>query len=212
VVATALHGGSDPGNLRATLPVYAANSLWEVVHLGQFVGYLLLLGGLVALATSLADGVPAALARFGLVLAVVAVAIYGANQGVDGVAIKFVARQWVAATPAHKAQAFAIADAVRHIEIGLTSLFQFTLGGALLLFGLATAMGAAYPRLLGIAGAALGLLYLASGALLAHYGFTFINVTAGIAGVLLAAWFLVLAVLLWRNAAKAPTPITETPQ
>lgn len=139
-VAEAFHGGHEPGNLPATLPVYAANSLWEIVHIGQFLGYLLLLVGLIALGRSIGDGAGAAVARLGFVVAVVAVAIFGVNQAVDGVAIKFVAEQWVDAPAAQKADAFHLANAVRHIEIGLTSFSQLTLGLALLLTGLATAL------------------------------------------------------------------------
>lgn len=93
-VAEGFHGGHQPGNLRATLPVYGANPYWEVVHIGQFLGYLLLLIGLVALYRSIGEGAGAALARLGFVVALVAVCVYGANQGVDGVAIQFVAEQW----------------------------------------------------------------------------------------------------------------------
>ena len=90
-VAEAFHGGHDPAGLEATLPEYAANTNWEVVHIGQFLGYALVLVGLVALYRSIMEGRGAALARLGYVTAVVATAIYAVNQAVDGVAIKFVA-------------------------------------------------------------------------------------------------------------------------
>lgn len=209
-VAEAFHGGHDPGNLRATLPVYAANSAWEVVHIGQFLGYLLLLFGFVALYRSLREGQGAALARLGVVAAVVAVAIYGANQGVDGVAIQFVADQWVEAPPAEKAETLRLANSVRHVEIGLTSFSQLTLGIALIVFGLAIALGRAYPRLLGWAGTALGALYLVVGVLVAHNGFTVVGLTAS-AGILLALWFLFLAVNLWRRAGAEVRPSARPP-
>jgi hypothetical protein len=96
-VADAFHGGHDPANLEATLPEYAANANWEVVHIGQFLGYALVLVGLVALHRSIAEGYGAALARLGYLTAVVATALYAVNQAVDGVAIKFVADDWVSA-------------------------------------------------------------------------------------------------------------------
>ena len=148
-VAEAFHGGHDPANLEATLPEYAANANWEIVHVGQFLGYILVLVGLVALHRSIVEGRGAALARLGYVTAVVATAIYGTNQALDGVATKFVADEWVSAPVAEKADAFRVAEAVRHIEIGLTSFAELTLGAALLLYGLAIALSDVYPKWLG---------------------------------------------------------------
>jgi hypothetical protein len=133
---------------------------------------------------------------------VVAVAIFGANQAVDGIAIKFVAEQWVDAPAAQKADAFRLANAVRHAEIGLTSFSQLTLGLALLLSGLATALVRTHPRPLGWTGMALGALYVVAGVLVAHNGFTVVGFTAT-TGLGLALWFLFLAVSLWRKAGEA---------
>ena len=155
-VAEAFHGGHDPGNLSATLPVYAANRIWELVHIAQFVGYLLLLLGLLAVYRSMHDGRSGTIARIGFVTAVVATAIFAVNQAVDGVAVKFVADQWVSAPTPQKAETFRIANAVRHVEIGTTSFSQLTFGLALLLNGLALALARSYPRLLGWAGMVLG--------------------------------------------------------
>ena len=110
-VAEAFHGGHDPGNLSATLPVYAANRIWELVHIAQFVGYLLLLLGLLAVYRSMHDGRSGTIARIGFVTAVVATAIFGVNQAVDGVAVKFVADQRVSAPTPQKAETFRIANA-----------------------------------------------------------------------------------------------------
>jgi hypothetical protein len=198
-VAEAFHGGHQPADLQATLPAYAANPYWETLHVGQFLGYSLLLGGLVALHRSLVVGRGAAVAHLGLVVVVVAGGIYGANQGVDAVANKFVAEEWVSAPPAEKADAFRVANAVRHVEIGLTGLTQVTFGIALLLYGLAIALGNAYPRVLGWAAMVVGAIYVSLGLLVVHAGFAFVGLTMA-AGALLALWFLVLAINLWRKA------------
>ncbi len=202
-VADVFHGGHRPADLQATLPVYAANPYWELVHIAQLLGYLLLLPGFAALQRSIGEGASAALARLGFVVAVVALAIYGANQGVDGVAIQFVAEQWVSAPAADKADALRLADAVRHVEIGLTGFTQLTLGIALLLYGLAIVLGRGYPRLLGWAATAIGALFVAVGVVTAHYGFADLRLTTT-AGLLLALWFLLLAVNLWRRAEGSP--------
>jgi hypothetical protein len=199
IAAGAFHGGGgEPNNLQATLPHYAANNYWELVHFGQFVADILLLVAFIALYRSITEGVSATLARLGIIVAVVAEAIYGVNQAVDGVAIKFVAQQWVSAPLAEKAGAFRIAEAVRHIEIGTSSLWTLTSGIVLLLFGLAIALGRAYPRLLGWAAIGLGASEVAYSLNLARNGFAMSALA--MATLLMAPWTLFLAFNLWRKA------------
>ncbi len=200
-VAEAFHGGHDPADFQAVLPEYAANANWEVVHIGQFLGYVLVLVGLVALYHSISEGRGAALARLGYVTAVVATAIYAVNQGVDGVAVKFVADEWVGAPAEEKADALRVAEAVRHIEIGLTSFVEVTWGAALLLYGVAIALSDAYPGWLGWAAVAVGIGWIVLGLLVAHNGFTQVTLNM-LLSALLGLWLLVLAVFLWRKAGK----------
>jgi hypothetical protein len=202
-VADAFHGGHNPADLEATLPEYAANANWEAIHIAQFLGYVLVFVGLVALYRSIAEGRGAALARLGYVTAVLATAIYAVNQAVDGVAVKFVADEWVSAPPAEKADAFRVAEAVRHIEIGTSSFAELTLGAALLLYGLAIALSDAYPGWLGRAAVAVGLGWIVLGLLVAHNGFTQVTLTM-VVSAMLGLWLLVLAVFLWRKAGKTP--------
>ena len=202
-VADAFHGGHDPADLEVVLPEYAANANWEVVHIGQFLGYALVLVSLVALHHSITEGQGVALARLGYVTAVIATAVYAVNQAVDGVAIKFIADEWVSAPAAEKANAFRVAEAVRHIEIGLSSFAELTLGAALFLYGLAIALSDVYPKWLGGAAVVVGAGWVVLGLLVAHNGFTQVNLTI-LVSVLLALWVLVLAVFLWRKAGKTP--------
>ncbi len=202
-VADAFHGGHNPADLEATLPEYASNANWEAVHIGQFLGYVLVFGALVALYRSMAEGRGAALARLGYVTAVVATTIYAVNQAVDGIAVKFVADEWVSAPAEEKADAFRVAEAVRHIEIGLSSFAELTLGAALLLYGLAIALSGAYPGWLGWAAVAVGIGWMVLGLLVAHNGFTQVTLTM-LVSALLGLWLLVLAVYLWRKAGKTP--------
>src|SRR5215216_1214852 len=135
-VANAFHGGNHPDDLEIVLPQYAVNANWEVVHIGQFLGYTLVFVALVALYRSIAEGRGAELARLGYVTAILATAIFAVNQAVDGVAVKYdVADEWVSASAAEKATALRVAEAVRHIEIGFSSFAELTLGAAHLLYG-----------------------------------------------------------------------------
>lgn len=207
-IAVFFHGGgAHPENLVATLPGYAANANWEVVHLAQFVGDALLLVGFLALYRSIiaraGTGASAALTRMGFVIAVVAEGVYAINQAVDGIAIKFVAQQWVSAAPDEKAVAFRIADAVRHIEIGTSSFWMLTSGLAILFFGLAIALGRTYPRLLGWAAIAIGIGLFANALNVAYNGFAFgspLGMVGVAAGFLLTLWSLILAFFMWRKA------------
>ena len=199
IVFGAFHGGGgEPNNLQSTLPHYAANNYWELVHLGQFVADILLLVGFIALYRSITEGVSATLARLGIIVAVVAEGIYGVNQAVDGVAIKFVAQQWMSAPLPEKADALRVAEAVRHIEIGTSSLWTLTSGIVLLLFGLAIALGRAYPRPLGWAAIGLGAIEVGYSLDLARNGFA--GSPLAMATLLIGPWTLALAFNLWRKA------------
>jgi hypothetical protein len=204
------HGGTPPEDLQAVLPQIAANDYWVVVHLAQFVGDVLMLFGFVALYRSIIEGASTgaspALARMGIVVAVVAEGVYAVNQAVDGIANKFVAQEWVSAAPAEKADAFRLADAVRHIEIGTSSLWALSWGITLLLFGLALALGRAYPRFLGWIAIAVGASQVVSALSLAYNGFPGPSSEGTLILVFMATSLialpltLLIAFFLWRKA------------
>jgi hypothetical protein len=156
-----------------------------------------MLVGFLALYRSIRDGVGVTFARMGIAVAVVAEAIYGANQAVDGVAIKFVAQQWASCAIIEKPQAMRIAEAVRHIEIGLSSVWTLTQCISLLLFGLAIALGREYSRVLGWSGIFVAGLQISYSFELARNGF--VMSPLAMAGLLFAPWSLWLAFSLWRK-------------
>ena len=67
---------------------YAASGQWTAIHLGQFVGMMVFITGLLVLflALNVQVGTAGWLNRFGAVSAVVALALYAVLQAVDGVA------------------------------------------------------------------------------------------------------------------------------
>ncbi len=199
-VPNAFHGGHQPHDLVVTLPQYATNANWIVVHLSQFFGLLLVVGGLVGLYRStIGHGV--VLAQLGLVTAVVGISVYAVNQAVDGVAIKFVAEEWVNAPAAEKDVAFRVAQAVRHIEIGLTSLTVLILGVAFILYGVAIELSRVYPRWLGWLTVVVGGLWGVVGIFFAYRGFSPLAITISLASVIIfLIWALAVAVLMWRRA------------
>jgi hypothetical protein len=200
VVTIGFHGGTPPENLQAIMPEIAANPYWEIVHHVEFVCDVMVLVGFYAVYRSIVvstTGMSATLARLGIVVAVVAEGIYGANQAVD-IANKFAAQQWVNAPLAEKAAAFGIANAVRHIEIATSSVWTLSAAIALLFFGLAIALGRAYPRPLGWAAIALAAVQVANSVELAYNGFVGTPLT--FVSLLLTPWAVVLVVYVWRKA------------
>ena len=141
----------DPMDNVAVFMEYAHSDIWTTVHLGQYFGFLFLLGGLVALYYSISarPGAGPGLAPFGLAAAVTAAASYTVLQAVDGITLKHAVDAWVSAPAAEKTATFAAAEAVRWTEIGMNSLSNFLTGLTLVLYGAAIALGRVYPSWLG---------------------------------------------------------------
>jgi hypothetical protein len=180
------------------------------VHLGQFTGMAILLAGLLALFFTLdvQAGTARWAGRFGAAAAVVALALYGALQAVDGVANKQADAAWVSAPDAEKAARFASAEAIRWLEWGMRSYQDFALGLALLLFAAAVVRTAGVPRPLAYLMGLSGLTYLAQGWVLGSEGFSPTHtVLIVLAWVLSLAWMIWLVVVAWRlRDAAAPSP------
>ncbi|MFE5838413.1 DUF4386 family protein [Arthrobacter sp. NPDC056493] len=198
--AGALHPeGANANDHAASFAEYARSDLWIGVHLGQFVGMAVLIGGLLVLGT-VAGGVPgrsAWAARFGKWAAVASLALYGALQAVDGVALKHSVDAWAAAEGAGKAVRFAAAEDMRWLEWGMRSYQSFVLGAALILIGAAVGSSRGFPRpvgyLMGLSGAA----YLAQGWIIGAEGFSGSNTVPTLAGIAL-----VLVWTLWLLASS----------
>ena len=70
-VASRFHGGAEPQNLLSVLPKYAANPYWKAVHLGQFLGFLLMASALILILNDLRQVSASPLATLGIVTAIV---------------------------------------------------------------------------------------------------------------------------------------------
>src|SRR5215204_997471 len=142
----------DSMDFPAVFREYAQSNVWTTVHLGEYFGFLFLLGGLVALyySVSTRPGAGAGLAPFGLAAAVVTAASFTVLQAVDGVTLRYAVDAWVSAPPSQRAAAFAAAEAVRWTEIVMNALSYFLAGLSLFIYGLAIAPGRVYPRWAGM--------------------------------------------------------------
>jgi len=209
VISTQLHPGHEnPMDNPAVFREYAQSESWIAVHLAQFAGFLLVIGGLVALYFSIAirADAAAAVARFGLATAVTTGATFTILQAVDGIALKRAVDAWASAPPDQEVAAFAAAEAIRWIEIGVNSLAFSLVGLTLVIYGIALALSSVYPRWLGWVAAAAGVAHVIRGVGVSYEGFV-PSIAALIGLALLALWTVVMAVLMWRRS-NPPTVIS----
>ena len=200
-IAGLFHADSASANDHpATFAEYARSSIWTAVHLGQFLGMALLISGLLVLLVvlKLPDGAMAWTARFGVVAAVAALALYAALQAVDGVALKHAVDAWTAAPEPEKTVRFATAEGIRWLEWGMRSYQSFVLGAALLLTGAVIIGSRRVSRLIGCLVALSGLAYLAQGWIIGVEGFSPANTIPTLSGiVLILVWSVWLLVSAW---------------
>jgi hypothetical protein len=193
----------DPMDFPAVFTEYAQSNVWTTVHLGEYFGFLFLLGGLVALyySVSARPGSGAGLAPFGLAAAVTTAASFTVLQAVDGVTLRYAIDAWISAPADQKPAAFAAAEVARWTEIGMNSLSFFLAGLTLFLFGLAIALGRVYPRWVGLIAAISGVALMYNGVVVAYEGFV-PSITKLVGLLLLAVWAFVMAALMWRNGSR----------
>jgi hypothetical protein len=211
VAGQAHPGVTAPNQSAAVFREYAASDVWTAVHLGQFAGGMLVALMLVSIARSLPrHGLAGAFALVGGVAAVVWGAVFAVQMAVDGFALKATIDAWLAAPPADQPAAFLVADGVRAIEKGLSSMFHLMNGTAILTLGLAVSLTRAYPRFLGWFGVAAGLGYVAGGIATAFVGFgseaTLILGTALVPGVV---FLFGMVVAMWRRASGSGSVATQ---
>ena len=179
VVVTAIAGflhveGADANDHQSIFAIYAASQSWTAVHLGQFIGMVIIIFGLVALffALDVRSGVGLWLNRFALLSAGAAMALYGVLQAVDGVGLKQAVNAWASADNGDKAVRFAAAETVRWLEWAVRSYQSFVFGLALILFGAVIAVTGRVSRPIGYLMALSGLCYLAQGWIIGSSGFS----------------------------------------
>ena len=213
VLVTAIAGflhaeGADPNDHQAVFAIYAASQSWTAVHLGQFIGMVIITFGLVALffALDVRGGVGVWLNRFALVSAGAAMALYGVLQAVDGVGLKQAVNAWASADDGDKAVRFAAAETVRWLEWAVRSYQSFIFGLALILFGAVIAVTGRVSRPIGYLMALSGLCYLAQGWIIGSSGFSSANQipTLGGIGLILVwtVWLLIAALRIKTRASR----------
>ena len=195
------HPGGGP-TYEATFANYAASGDWAAIHLGQFVGEAVLLAGLLVLffALNLSEGTPRWLGFFAAVSAGVALALAGVLYAVDGVALRQAVDAWVSAPAAEKATRLASAEAIRWLEWGTRSYYNFMFGLTLVLFATTIVWTARITRPLGYVMGLIGLAFIVQGWFDGTGGFSATEEFLGtIAQVSIGVWSIWLLIVVWRR-------------
>jgi hypothetical protein len=197
---------ADVGKHEEFARMVSEHGNWVAIHVMLIIAFILFLGGLVALAYSLDDGVTSWLARPALVAALVGTAI-GLVQASTDLAARQTSTDWASASAADKENALRVVAAVEDIDFLLLSVeLVLFFGVAFILYGLAVAASSRYPSRLGWIAVVVGVGSIGVGIAQAFHGRASMLTVIGIpivAGAL-SLWLLVMGVLLWRRESEPP--------
>jgi hypothetical protein len=202
-IVTLFHADGPANNHPVVFAEYAHSASWIPVHLLQFVFMAVLLLGLLVLPVALdvRSGALGWVGRFAAALAVAALALYGALQAVDGIALKHAVVAWTNAPEAQKAARFASAETVRWLEWGMNGYQLFTFAPALILLATVIVGTARVPRAIGFLMGLAAVPMLVESQVVGTEGFA-IPLLAGtlstIALPLMLAWSIWLLIYSWR--------------
>jgi hypothetical protein len=201
---------ADPNDASRAFAEYAADHLWVASHLTQFLGVVLMVGALVLLSRSMANGPAAHWAHLGIAGAIASLAMTSALQAVDGVALKVMVDTWAGAPENEKSMLFQGAFAVRQIEIGLASLMTLLFGVTVMIYGIALVVDRSFPTWLGVLGIAGGVPLLVAGTVMAHTGFSEVAMAVSMpSSILLLAWIISVGIFMWPCPPIAGASRTE---
>src|SRR5215204_4869643 len=202
-IVTLFHADGEANNHPAVFAEYASSASWIAVHLGQFVFMAVLLLGLFVLffALNVRSGALGWVGRFAAGSVVVALALYGVLQAVDGVALKHAVDAWANAPEAEKATRFASTETMRWLEWGTSSYQTFMFALALILLATVIVGTARVPRPTGYLMGLAAIPYLVQSLVLGTEGFSVIWLAGGLSVVglpLMLAWSIWLLIVAWR--------------
>lgn len=199
------HGDLPAYDAHAAVHFINAHPAYAGVHIGAFLGVLICVGALVALAASFQRPTAALLGRLGLASVLVGAPIFAIEHITDGVAGQTFSNAWEAAGPREQ----------HDLELAATTVFTFLRGpsmvGIITLFGLSLVLyGLAirferYPSWVGVAGVGLGgLVVIGSiGLLIDADLFPGVLVYGLLVSLLVQLWILTVGVFMLRRAAWA---------
>ena len=203
LVTALFHPDGDANNHPVVFAEYASSASYTAVHFVQFVFMAVLLLGLLVLffALNVRSGALGWVGRFAAVSVVVALALYGVLQAVDGIALKHAVDAWANAPEAQKATRFASAETVRWLEWGANSYQIFMFALALILLATVIVGTARVPRAIGYLMGLAAIPNLVQSWVVGNEGFSVSWLAGSLSTVglpLMLAWSIWLLIVAWR--------------
>lgn len=208
LVGNLAHPMTDAPGLPETAREIAASAIWIPLHFSLIVGFLLILGGLVAFQSSIEGPLARALGRLAIVFATVGTTVGVIILTTDGFAAPHLAEAWLSATPDQQPHALAAFQAEQAIDFALLSPLNLVFSGfTFAFFGVAAAVSENYPRWLGWIVVVAGVGGSLSGLIQAYMGEpTPISVAVGIgAPTIITFWVIWVGMLLFSRASPRGT-------
>jgi hypothetical protein len=205
LVGNLIHPATMGLDANGVAHVIAHSEAWTAIHLIIVVGLIFMLGGLVAICSSIKGGLAGTLAQLGYVAVIAGITVGLITVILDGVGAKHIADAWAAAPTDEKAAALRILQAEEILNFALASLFNILFAGVtFILLGLAVALSQVYPRWLGWIVVVAGLGSIVAGLIQANAGesTSVTQILTIIFPTILTLWTAVMGVLLFRKASS----------
>ena len=206
IVSTMLHPSrEDPANHPLVFMEYANSDSWIAIHIGQFVGGMMVFGGgfgaLHSVLLRSESTTISTLSWIGFAMAIMTASSIAILQAVDGIALKMAVDSWAAAPAEEKDIQFRVAEGIRWIEYGTNSIFRILQGTVAAVFGVAIVKSILLSRWIGGAGIVVGALCIIGGIEVAYVGFGYTNFVGlrGISMIIYFIWILILGGFMWRK-------------
>src|SRR5919202_80182 len=206
IVSTMLHPSrEDPANHPLVFMKYANSNSWVAVHIGQFVGGMMVFGAgfgvLHSLLVHSESSTTSALSWIGFAVAIMTASAIAILQAVDGIALKMAVDSWATAPAGEKDIMFRVAEGIRWVEYGTNSIFRILQGMVAVIFGVAIAKSMLLSRWIGGAGVIVGAISIIAGIEVAYVGFGYTNFGGlrGISMIIYFIWILVVGAFMWRK-------------
>ncbi len=143
------------------------------------------------------------MAWIGAAGAIASLAVAGAVQAVDGIALKRMVNAWAAAAEPDKSTLFYAAYGVRQIEVGLASILGLLFGLTVCVYGVAVISDHSFVKWLGWFAIIGGIPTAIGGVVIAYTGFSGLAMSINMpSNSLLPIWMIALGVLFWRREAE----------
>lgn len=206
IVSTMLHPSKeDPANHPLVFMEYANSNSWVAIHIGQFVGGIMVFGGgfgvLHSILMRTVSSITYTLSWIGFAVAIMTASAIAVLQAVDGIALKMAVDSWTTAPAEKKDMIFRVAEGIRWLEYGTNSIFRIMQGSVAAIFGVAIVRSMLLSRWIGGAGILVGAISIIAGIEVAYVGFGYTNFVGlrGISSIIYFIWILILGAFMWTK-------------